>query len=322
MRDRIALFLTVLILTISAIYWQQDIIFNFLKELCIPFTPKPTISVLLSSYNMGEALPKAIDSLIAQTYTDWELIVINDGSIDNTTKNLRKYRKNLKIRIFTNHKNIGLIASLNKGYKKIRGKYLARMDADDYSYPNRLERTITLLEKENLDLVGAWCSEKEYYYNTKAQDYLNTLGIGLYLIKDNNYCQSSTLMRKSFLDKHNIKYDPQYKNAEDYDYWMKIFMNGGKMAYMGGEPLTKYHRTFHSPEWFNTQFSSARKIRIRTLSQIIPNFDERLLEKPLPLLMTDIIEGNKTTKIFNQEELINCQKTKCYIYEQALRQRL
>lgn len=322
MRDRIALFLIFLIFIISTIYLKQDIIFEHLKELYIPFTPKPTISVLISSYNMGGTLPRAIDSIIAQTYTDWEIIIINDGSKDNTAKNLRKYRFNHKVRIFTNPKNIGFIPSLNKGYEKIRGKYIARLDADDYSYPDRLERSIELLEKENLDLVGSWCQEGNFQYNTKAKTYLNTLGIGLYLFVENNICQSSVLMKKDFLDKHNIRYNANYKNAEDYDFWFNVFLNGGKMAYLGGAPLSRYNRTLHTDSWFETQWASAKKIKTKALSKVIPNFDEKLLKKPLPQLMPYLIEGNKTTKIFDQKELIKCQKTKCYKYDQTLKQRL
>lgn len=322
MRDRIALFLTSLILVFFAIYLKQDIIWEHLKELYIPFTPKPTISVVVSSYNMGGSLVNAVNSIIAQTYTDWELIIINDGSKDITVKNLRRYRFNPKIRTITNPKNIGLIASLNKGFSKVRGKYIARLDADDYSYPDRLERQITLIEKENLDLAGAWCSEGNFPYNTKAPNYLNTLGIGLYLLRENNYCHSAIIMRKSFLDEHNIKYNSEYKNAEDYDFWMSIFINGGKMAYMGGNPLSKYGRSAHSQEWFEKQYSSAKKIRTKALSQIIPDFDEKLLKLGMTQLMPHIINGNKTSNFFNQKELMNCHKTKCYKYEQTLKQKL
>ena len=322
MRDRIALFLTFIIITICAIFIKQDVIWEHLKEAYILFTPKPTISVVISSYNMGGSLINAIDSIIAQTYTDWELIIIDDSSKDITAKNLRRYRLNPKIRTISNHKNMGLIHSLNRGITKARGKYIARLDADDYSYPDRFERSIKLLENENLDLIGAWCSEGNFLYNNKAPNYLNTLGIGLYLLVENNFCHSAIVMRKSFLDEHNIKYNPEYKNAEDYDLWMSVFMNGGKMAYMGGNPLSKYGRSAHSKKWFDKQHSSALKVKEKALSQIIPNVDDKLLKTTMTELMPHIVKGNKTTKFFDQKELTNCQKTKCYKYEQTLTQRL
>ena len=301
-------------------YKYQDFLYENIKELLIPFTKKPTISVLMSSYNMGDTLPRAINSIMAQTYTDWEIILINDGSTDNTKEALRPYRKNLKIRTITNNKNLGLIPSLNKGLKRVRGKFIARHDADDISYPTRFERSLNLIESKNLDLVGAWCKELNYWYNTKAPDYFNTLGIGLYVLTDNVYCQSTTLIRKSFLDEYDIKYNPEYLNAEDLDFWMQMFLNGAKFGYMGGPPLSKYTRTTHSDQWFQKQFASARKVRLRVLETIIPNCDRRLIFKRVPDLLPYIIEGNEISRVLNQEELIECQKTQCYKWEQTLRQ--
>lgn len=312
MRRKIALYFTFFIVLSYTIFLNQDIIFEYFKEFYVKFTPKPKISVLLSSYNMGEYLPFAIDSIIHQTYTDWEMVVINDGSTDRTKENLRKYRMNPKIRTITNRKNIGLIPSLNKGLKRLRGEFIARMDADDISYPDRFERSILLMERENLDFVGAWCREGKRPYNIARKDVLNTYSIGMRLLNKNLYCQSATMARKSFLDKHNIVYNPEYLNAEDYDYYMQVFLHGGKMAYMGGKPLSIYHRTSHSVKWFRTQNRSARKIRARALATIIPNYDKRLHKIPRSELMQHVIEGNKKTKIFNQDELIKCQETKCY----------
>ena len=322
MREKLLFLCSFVIIFAFWVYKQQDFVCTNIKEFYLLFTKKPTISFLLPTYNRGKFLTRTIDSIFAQTYDDWELIIINDGSIDMTKEILRKYRTNPKVRVFANHKNQGIIYSLNRGFKKVRGKYIARHDDDDISAPDRLERTLYLMEKENLDMVGAWCREGKYWYNTKAKDYFNSLGIGLYVMTDNIYCQSASLMRKSFLDKHNIRYNTEYLNAEDFDYTMQMFLNGAKFGYVGGDSLAEYTRSPHSSFWFDAQYNSAEKIRIKVLSRIIPDFDEKMANEPITKLMPYIIEGNKTTKIFNQEELENCQKTQCYKWNQTLRQKL
>ena len=116
---------------------------------------EPVVSVVISSYNMADSLPDAIDSIVNQTFENWELIVINDGSSDKTKKILSKYKNNPKITIINNKKNIGLANSLNKGISIAKGKYIARMDADDISLPTRLERQVAFMNTEKVDLLSS-----------------------------------------------------------------------------------------------------------------------------------------------------------------------
>ena len=91
---------------------------------------KPLVSVLMPVYNAGSYLDDAINSVLNQSYTNFELIIVNDGSTDNTEEIINKY-KNEKVQYFVNPSNIKLIKTLNKGVDLCTGKYIARMDADD-----------------------------------------------------------------------------------------------------------------------------------------------------------------------------------------------
>ena len=97
----------------------------------------PPVTVLLPVYNAAPYLREAVDSVLAQTFTDYELLIINDGSTDDTANILASY-KDERITIVT-QQNIGLIATLNKGLSIAKGKYVARFDADDVCYPDRLK---------------------------------------------------------------------------------------------------------------------------------------------------------------------------------------
>lgn len=107
---------------------------------------QPLISILMPVYNAGDFLVEAIESIRKQTLKDWEFIVIDDGSTDESDEILKKYaKKDSRIRIFRFKKNKGLSFALNYGLNKVRGKYLARMDADDISYPKRLKTQLRYL---------------------------------------------------------------------------------------------------------------------------------------------------------------------------------
>ena len=274
-------------------------------------TYKPTVTVLIPSYNMGSTLPAAIDSIINQTYKDWELLVINDGSLDKTREILKPYNSNYKIRIIHNRENLGLIRTLNKGLKLSRGKYIVRLDADDYSLPNRLERQIPLIEKENIDFLS-----QTHYYTDKIKnekpDDLDTYSNGVHFLYRAYFSHSSCVFRKSFLTENNIEYDSNYPNAEDYALYLAIFFKGGKIGAIGGQPVTVYQPANHSLLWWQTVKVSYEKIRVHYLSKIIPNFDRfEILPLSFCEMLPKVIEGNKTTKVLDQKQLEKQYKLKC-----------
>jgi len=187
--------------------------------------PNTKTTVLMSVYNGQKFLKEAIDSILNQTYSDFEFIIINDNSTDRTSIILKEYENNDKrIKIINNKKNIGLTKSLNKGLGLAKGKYIARLDADDISLPNRLEKQIAFLEKNNkVCLVGSWHQVidddgkliGEYTPLTDSRNIKNLLH------QSNQFLHSSAMFRKNCLGK-DTHYREEFRLAQDYDLWLRI----------------------------------------------------------------------------------------------------
>lgn len=184
----------------------------------------PTVSVVMSVFNATPFLREAIESILAQTFDDFEFIVINDGSTDRSTATLDYYQqRDSRVRIY-HQENRGLIASLNRGCRLAKGLYIARMDADDVAMPNRLRHQVERMrENAALGLLGG------------AAEWINaagrSLGIHRYpgtdqairsaLKQGSPFAHSSILMRReAFISTGG--YRPAVIHAEDYDLWLRI----------------------------------------------------------------------------------------------------
>ena len=187
------------------------------------------ISVVLPVYNAEKYLEEAIISILTQTYKNYELIIINDGSTDNSLGIIKKYEKSDKRIVLINRKNKGLIASLNDGLKIAKGKYIARMDADDISLPQRFAKQIYLMENEGLDICGSHYLLIKEDGETKG---LNLTPIShnmcfLSLVSKVPFAHPSVMIRKKFLDNNSLLYgQTEYKIAEDLDLWMRMMEKG------------------------------------------------------------------------------------------------
>ncbi|MCP3178429.1 glycosyltransferase [Desulfuromonas sp. KJ2020] len=183
----------------------------------------PKVSVLLSVYNGEKYLPEALDSIFAQTFQDFELIVVDDGSTDRTPEILLQYRDSRTL-IYRNQENMGLTRSLNLGLKFCRGDYVARMDADDISAPQRLERQVRFLE-ENPDhaLVGSsYCILDDDGKKTGLVEVLtDSESLKKGLIQQNWFGHGSVVMRRKALESVG-GYNEEYLYAQDYDLFLRI----------------------------------------------------------------------------------------------------
>jgi glycosyltransferase involved in cell wall biosynthesis len=199
--------------------------------------PTPKISVVMSAYNAAAYLREAIESILAQTFRDFEFIIINDGSRDDTGQIILSFT-DPRIVYIKNESNLGLIASLNKGLQAATGKYIARMDADDISLPVRFQKQIDLLESNNEVVV---CGSDYFLLSRK----------NLHLVKNKNdsdyqksmllfapcFCHPAVMMRNIF-SKQNLFYKKEYKHVEDYKLWTDL-ISYGEFANVN-EPLLKY----------------------------------------------------------------------------------
>ena len=186
----------------------------------------PTISVLMPAYNAAAYIREATDSILNQTFTDFEFVIINDGSSDNTEDIILGY-KDERIKYYKNDNNLGIVKTLNRGLDLCSGKYIARMDADDISMPNRLEKQIHCLEA-NSQIVASGTlyailgdePNMPVDVATNAEDIRYDMAI---------YCQfahSTMMIRKSTIDQYKLRYREEYKCAEDYKLWTELLKYG------------------------------------------------------------------------------------------------
>ena len=182
------------------------------------------ISIVMGVYNAQDTLRAAINSIIAQTFTDWEMIIVDDGSTDNTYKILDEFSNNhSKILIVKNSKNMGLPYCLNKGIGMSKGEFIARMDADDISYPDRLKTQLSYMkENEHVDVLG--CSAKMLNHDLSIVKMVNMPRYHddclRYIAKSTPFIHPSVLIRKRFFNKNGL-YNSKLKKAQDYDLWAR-----------------------------------------------------------------------------------------------------
>jgi Glycosyl transferase family 2 len=184
----------------------------------------PVVSVILPVYNCPGYVDQAIDSILSQTYSDFELIIIDDGSTDETPTILRR-RTEPRIRLFT-QKNVGLAGTLNRGIELSRGRYIARQDQDDVSFPERLARQVAFLDAHpNCALVGTWA---EIWVEGRKTGRLHAhpsddSTLKYQLLLNNPFVHSSVMIRKLALDRvGGYSTDPERQPPEDYELWSRI----------------------------------------------------------------------------------------------------
>lgn len=185
----------------------------------------PCVSVLMSVYNEPEEwLCEAIDSILNQSFSDFEFIIINDNPRRVEHRQvLEDYRnKDSRIILINNLENIGLTKSLNIGLSIAKGRYIARMDADDISLPARFEKQVMVMENNpNLGIVGCWVRhfgkrdkvEKKFEYNEDIKEHM---------FFSSPFDHPATMMRNALLKKFCIKYDEKLRYAQDQKLWFEL----------------------------------------------------------------------------------------------------
>jgi len=184
----------------------------------------PLVTVVLSVRNGAADLPRAIDTILAQTFTNFELIAINNGSTDGTAAVLDGMR-DPRIRVIHQH-DMGLPGALNRGISLARGRYIARQDHDDWAKPTRFEKQVAFLEK-NSDhaLLGTraeiWVGDRP---TMRAHDHpTDDAALRFELLFDNPFVHSSVMMRRSALDVVGVySTDPVRQPPEDYELWSRL----------------------------------------------------------------------------------------------------
>ena len=186
----------------------------------------PLISVILPLYNAEKYIAQAVTSILQQTYKNFEFIIIDDGSTDNSAAIVNQI-EDARIKVVS-QKNAGMAAALNAGLKLAKGEFIARQDADDIAYPERFQKQISYLQ-DNPDcaLLGTWAKIiSEQNTNHRIHQHpSDNLTIQLHLLFNNPFVHSSVMIRKSSLDKVGYYNTEKAHLTQDYDLWSRIARN-------------------------------------------------------------------------------------------------
>ena len=272
----------------------------------------PKISVIMGIYNCEKTLDESIESIINQTYRNWELIMCDDASSDNTLSIARRYEGLYpkKIKVIENKRNLSLAPTLNRCLEFATGKYIARQDADDISLNNRLEIQLNFLEdNKGYDLVGS----QMISFNENGVKGVRGVNIDIpdkfTMIKGTAFCHATILAKKDVYEQlHGYRVTRYTERCEDVDLWFRFFEKGFK-GYNLDQALYKVRddedayrrRTFKN--YFNVfivNYLGFRKLKIPIRYYIY-------LIKPLitPFIPTNIIKKyhNKNKILKEQSEI-------------------
>lgn len=202
--------------------------------------PTPLISVVLPAFNSAPHLAQALDSILTQTENDFELLVVYDESSDSTRSIIESYMaKDGRVRLIEGQK-AHLVGALNQGIAASRGRYIARMDADDVSLPTRFEKQVQAMDQSELDFCGCDIVMMDES-GRPIKDVLMPQSpdlITITLACTVPFAHGSVMMRKTFLDQHDLLYQ-KGASAEDYDFWCGAYALGARFGNIR-EPLFHY----------------------------------------------------------------------------------
>lgn len=189
---------------------------------------KPSISVLMSAYNAGSYIHDAIKSIASQSYTDFEFLIVDDGSTDRTWNNAVEAAGNdPRIRLFRNESNVGVGKAINQLFEQSKGDLIARMDADDIAHRDRFRLQVNAFSTKQYDIVGSWMTifgdgpERVLTYPS------DDAGIKAGLLFTSMFSQPTVMIRREMFDK--VRYREEAGILEDYDLWTRMAVHGARM---------------------------------------------------------------------------------------------
>lgn len=217
---------------------------------------KPLVTIIIPCYNYADYVEEAILSTVNQTYKNIELIVINDGSTDNSDEVIKKLQEKHKF-TYINQNNTGIVATRNKGVSLGNGEYLIQLDADDWIDSNYVEETLKLAADEKVDIVytQATIFGRENF-DTQHPDF------NLEVLKHDGYISISALVKKNVFK--NRKYDEYLgdKGNEDWDLYLDATLDGYK-AKLLDKPLLKYRKHDHGKSRADVFQNSINEVYVR-----------------------------------------------------------
>jgi glycosyltransferase involved in cell wall biosynthesis len=276
----------------------------------------PEISVVMSVYNGARFLRESIDSVLQQSFTNFEFIIVNDGSTDESLSIIKSFNDD-RILLIENEGNKGLIYSLNKGFSVAKGKYIARLDADDLCFSNRLSIQFEFMETHpEIGVVGSDYINFSSSFSRNCSTLKNPEILKAWLLFATPLCHPSVMIRSNVLAQEINPYDQEFLHVEDYELWTRIALNTGLDNI--AKPLLRYR---HHPAQISQraraeQLKGSKEIQRRYLSRLgfrfvesdidLHNYissgikiqsSEKLFE--IRNWLENLRQQNETTQVFN-----------------------
>jgi glycosyltransferase involved in cell wall biosynthesis len=281
------------------------------------------VSVVMPVYNGEKYLKEAIDSILNQTYTDFEFIIINDCSEDNTEKIILEY-KDERIVYLKNEFNMGISRTLNRGIEISKGEYIARMDADDISLPNRFEKQVAYMDEfkmvgvlgTGIIIFGEGIEEIPYSFASDMQQAKADLFF------NSSLAHPTVMIRKKVLLVNNLAYEEEYEGLEDFVLWWRI----SKFAEVNSleEKLLYYRKhlsqvTKTRSKEFYRKYNRFIKERLSVFSIDLNDNEYKLLEKYCNGKQELFTYTETITYIKMLKKLLDNNKESCYFSQKKLR---
>ena len=271
----------------------------------------PPVAVVMTTYNRADLLPRAIDSILNQTYTNFDFIIVDDGSTDLSLQLLYDYmKKDKRIRIYPNNSNKGIAYSRNKLLKLVQNKYFAIMDSDDWSYPQRLEKQFSFMEKNpDITIVSG---QAFFLHNNKRITHFvqDTLSFVSRFVIDCPIANDSIFVRNDFIQKNNITYPAHVIASEDYWFFADIIEKKGRF-YVLEEPVIKVRAHNTNPKKYYEDHKKIIPIVQQKICNIFYDCKKTAYEEPLCDRLKKINIVNKEKQYFTQEQMNYAIKQRC-----------
>ena len=254
----------------------------------------PLVSILMPVYKTAPYLREAMDSMLSQTFADFELIVLDDCSPDNAEEILDAYDDPRIVR-YKGEKNAGLSNVLNVGIGMARGKYIARMDSDDISLPQRLQVQVDYLDKHpDVDLVSVGMRLFGAKEGTWIRE-INPEKVKIEAMFHSPVLHASSVWRKDAFEKQGLRFRQEMVPAEDYDLWTRAMLKGLKLVNL---PEVLYEYRIHDAQaTLQTDKTAAksREVQMAYLQEALPSLSdsnrEAFPKKLWPVFFANLRDG-------------------------------
>jgi len=251
----------------------------------------PTISVVVPTYNAAKYVGEAVASVLAQDFTDFELLLVDDGSTDDTAAVLQPFASDPRVRMLRNERNMGLIATLHRAYAECKAPLIARMDSDDICEPSRFRQQVAFLAAHpDVAILGGAI---RFFGNVAPNVFRFPLTHEAIRPAMLFYCplaHPALMFRRKLIDNGLVRYDDAFRHAEDYHLWSRLLLQV-RSANLPDVVLNyRLHPQQVSSDSSDKQYDASLRVRRQMLAEagIEPSDDEValhesvILERPLP----------------------------------------